>query len=64
MRNTTTGRETVSTGTGARTHLGQRWNNFENRLRTDRTRIVGACGVCGIGPGSAAKDRDRDRKVG
>ena len=53
-----------TTDTGARTHLGQRWNNFENRLRTDRTRIVDACGVCGIGPSSTAKDRDRDRKVG
>lgn len=64
MRNTTVGRETVSTGTGARTHLGRRWNNFEDRLRNDRVRIVGACGVCGVGPTSAPKDRDRDRKVG
>jgi hypothetical protein len=51
-------------GNPSRTHLGQRWNNFESRLRNDRVRIVGACGVCGIGPSSAAKDRDRDRKVG
>src|SRR4051812_34415100 len=65
LRNTGQGqRENISSGTGARTHLGQRWNNFESRLRTDRTRIVGACGVCGIGPSSAAKDRDRDRKLG
>jgi len=64
LRDTSMGRETVSTGTSARTHLGQRWNSFENRLRNDRVRIVGACGVCGMGPSSAAKDRDRDRKVG
>ncbi len=62
MRSTGQGqREPVSMGTGAHTHLGQRWNNFENRLRTDRTRIVGACGVCGIGPSSVS---DRERKVG
>lgn len=57
-------RPTGATGTGARTHLGRRWNSFEDRLRNDRVRIVGACGVCGMGPSSAAKDRDRDRKVG
>ncbi len=45
-------------------HLGDRWNNFESRLRTDRNRIVGACGVCGIGPSSATTETDRKRKVG
>jgi len=65
MRNTGQGqRETVSAGNISRTHLGQRWNNFEDRLRTDRTRIVGACGVCGIGPSSTATEADRKRKVG
>jgi sporulation protein YlmC with PRC-barrel domain len=53
----------VRNTTSARTHLGQRWSNFENRLRSDRTRVIGACGVCGIGP-RAATTRDRDRKVG
>ena len=47
-----------------RTHLGQRWNNFENRLRHDRVKVVGGCGVCGTGPMSTGVDRDRDRKVG
>ena len=51
-------------GTPVRTHLGQRWNNFENRVRTDRVRIVGACGVCGVGPSSVSKERDRERKAG
>jgi sporulation protein YlmC with PRC-barrel domain len=46
------------------THLGDRWNSFEDRLRTDRVRIVGACGVCGMGPGSTGKEADRKRKVG
>jgi hypothetical protein len=51
-------------GNPSRTHLGRRWNNFENRLRSDRKVIVGGCGVCGTGPVSASRDRDRDRKVG
>jgi hypothetical protein len=46
------------------THLGDRWNNFEDQPRTDRVRIVGACGVCGIGPSSTVAEADRKRKVG
>ncbi len=45
-------------------HLGERWNNFENRVRNDRARIVGTCNVCSIGPSSTAADMDRKRKVG
>jgi len=44
--------------------LGQRWNRFEDRLRTDRSRITHTCGVCGTGPSSVTRDVDRDRKVG
>ena len=47
-----------------RTHLGERWNNFESGLRADRVRIVGSCGVCGISPSSAVPGTDRKRKVG
>jgi sporulation protein YlmC with PRC-barrel domain len=54
----------MSTPGAARTHLGERWNNFENRLRRDRMHIVGACGVCGVGPKSSVPDVDKNRKVG
>jgi sporulation protein YlmC with PRC-barrel domain len=39
--------------------LGQRWSAFENRLRTDRSRIVAECGFCGRGAGSERVDRER-----
>lgn len=45
-------------------HLGDRWNRFEDRLRSDRSRITHTCGVCGTGPSSVTRDVDRDRKVG
>jgi hypothetical protein len=44
-------------------HLGDRWNRFEDRLREDRSRITHGCGVCGTGP-SSVRDTDRERKVG
>ena len=54
----------MSTPGAARSHLGERWNNFENRLRRDRTHITGACGVCSVGPKSSVPDIDKNRKVG
>jgi sporulation protein YlmC with PRC-barrel domain len=54
----------MSTPGAARSHLGERWNNFENRLRRDRPQIVGACGVCSVGPKSSVSDVDKKRKVG
>jgi sporulation protein YlmC with PRC-barrel domain len=49
-------------GSSSRTHLGQRWSNFEDRVRRDRTHIVSTCNVCGVSPQPASKI-DRDRKV-
>jgi PRC-barrel domain len=43
--------------------LGQRWNRFEDRLRTDRNRLTHDCEVCGTGP-SSVRDVERERKVG
>jgi sporulation protein YlmC with PRC-barrel domain len=64
LRSTGSGqRETVSTGTGARTHLGEHWTNFESRIRRDRAQITGSCGVCRIEPGSVGT-ADLGRKVG
>jgi len=47
-----------------RTQLGPRWNNFEDRVRRDRTRIASTCNVCKFEPeSSSALERDRDRKA-
>ncbi|MGZ4787910.1 MAG: PRC-barrel domain-containing protein [Terriglobales bacterium] len=49
---------------GSRTHLGQRWNNFEDRIRRDRTHIASSCNVCKFTPESSSTvERDRARKV-
>jgi hypothetical protein len=58
--------EGAVTGTASQgsSRLGDRWNEFESRLRRDRAKIVGICGVCGTGPSSATTDVDRQRKVG
>jgi hypothetical protein len=59
-------RTDLSSGSGsspAQSRLGQRWNRFEDRLRTDRNRIIQGCGVCGSGP-SSVRDVERERKVG
>jgi sporulation protein YlmC with PRC-barrel domain len=54
----------VTTGAGSSAQLGQRWNNFEDRLRRDRTHVVSSCNVCSVSPKSTTTlDRDRDRKV-
>jgi len=59
-----TGAVNMGPGTTSRRHLGQRWNNFEDRVRRDRTQIASTCDVCKFTPESASTlDRDRARKV-
>jgi sporulation protein YlmC with PRC-barrel domain len=59
-----TGAVNMGPGTTSRPHLGQRWNNFEDRIRRDRSHIASSCNVCKFTPESSSTvDRDRARKV-
>jgi len=45
-------------------NLGQRWSNFENGVRRDRSQIASSCNVCKFTPESSTTlERDRARKV-
>jgi len=56
--------EIIASMEATRTHLGPRWNNFEERVRRDRTQIASTCNVCRFTPESASTvERDRARKV-
>ena len=59
-----TGAVNMGPGTTSGRHLGQRWANFEDNVRRDRTRIASTCNVCKFTPESTSTvDRDRARKV-
>lgn len=59
-----TGAINMGPGNTGRTHLGQRWSNFEEGIRRDRTKIASTCHVCKFTPESSETyDHDRSRKV-
>jgi sporulation protein YlmC with PRC-barrel domain len=43
--------------------LGERWTNFESRIRRDRAQLTGGCGACRVEPGSVGT-ATMNRKVG